>query len=168
MNKRADDDERRARTLYALTDQLQVQLRVLEETTPALDVRVVAQDSGDPETVVLVLTVQASRAAAEDLRVVLDQMRAISEAKRALREKARPDRADEVDLDAALQLLTTLSVKQLQAELHRQLDSMSEMGEMESLRLQMAMDRLTKLMTTLSNTLKKLADTASQITQNLK
>ena len=48
------------------------------------------------------------------------------------------------------------------------LDSLSEMGEMESLRLQMAMDRVSKMMSTLSNLLKKMSDTASQITQNLK
>jgi phage-related minor tail protein len=48
------------------------------------------------------------------------------------------------------------------------LDSMTEMGEMESLRLQMAMDRLSKMMSTLSNLLKKISDTASDITQNLK
>ena len=47
-------------------------------------------------------------------------------------------------------------------------DSMSEMGEMESLRLQMAMDRLSKMMSTLSNLLKKVSDTANSITQNLK
>ena len=35
------------------------------------------------------------------------------------------------------------------------LDSLSEMGEMESLRLQMAMDRLSRLMSTLSNLMKK-------------
>jgi hypothetical protein len=48
------------------------------------------------------------------------------------------------------------------------LDSMSEMGEMESLRLQMAMDRMSKLMTMLSNLLKKASDTSQTITQNLK
>ena len=48
------------------------------------------------------------------------------------------------------------------------LDSMSEMGEMESLRLQMAMDRISKMMSTLSNLLKKISDTASAITQNIK
>ncbi|MCC6810283.1 MAG: hypothetical protein IT381_22830 [Deltaproteobacteria bacterium] len=48
------------------------------------------------------------------------------------------------------------------------LDSLSEMGEMESLRLQMAMDRLSKLMSTLSNLLKKASETASGITQNIK
>lgn len=49
-----------------------------------------------------------------------------------------------------------------------QLDSLSELGEMESLRLQMAMDRLSKLMSTLSNVLKKMSDTGQTITQNLK
>lgn len=49
-----------------------------------------------------------------------------------------------------------------------ELDSMSEMGEVESLRLQMAMDRMSKLMSTLSNVLKKISETANQITQNLK
>ena len=48
------------------------------------------------------------------------------------------------------------------------LDSLSEMGEMESLRLQMAMDRLSKLMSTLSNLLKKASDTAQGISQNIK
>ena len=48
------------------------------------------------------------------------------------------------------------------------IDAMSEMGEMESLRLQMAMDRLSKVMSTLSNILKKTSDTANTITQNLK
>ena len=48
------------------------------------------------------------------------------------------------------------------------LDSLSEMGEMESLRLQMAMGRVSKMMSTLSNLLKKISDTASTIAQNIK
>lgn len=48
------------------------------------------------------------------------------------------------------------------------LDSMSEMGEMESLRLQMAMDRMSKQMSTLSNLLKKISDTQNSIIQNIK
>jgi hypothetical protein len=53
-------------------------------------------------------------------------------------------------------------------EMKSDIDSMSEMGEMESLRLQMAMDRMSKMMSTLSNLLKKVSDTADGITQNLK
>jgi hypothetical protein len=48
------------------------------------------------------------------------------------------------------------------------IDAMSELGETESLRLQMAMDRMSKMMSTLSNLLKKASETASGITQNLK
>lgn len=48
------------------------------------------------------------------------------------------------------------------------LDSMSELGEMESLRLQMAMDRLSKLMSTLSNLLKRASETSQSITENIK
>ena len=53
-------------------------------------------------------------------------------------------------------------------QLKGDLDSMSEMGEMESLRLQMAMDRMSKMMSTLSNLLKKISDTSQTITQNIK
>jgi len=49
-----------------------------------------------------------------------------------------------------------------------QLDSMSEMGETESLRLQMAMDRLSKMMGTLSNLLQSVETTNAAITQNMK
>lgn len=52
--------------------------------------------------------------------------------------------------------------------LRDRLDSMSEMGQMESLRLQMAMDRLSRMMSTLSNVLKKASDTSQAITQNIK
>lgn len=52
--------------------------------------------------------------------------------------------------------------------LANQKDSMSEMGEMESLRLQMAMDRLSRMMSTLSNIMKKASKTQQSITQNMK
>ncbi len=53
-------------------------------------------------------------------------------------------------------------------DVKQSLDSMSELGETESLRLQMAMDRLSKMMSTLSNILKKISDAEQSITQNLK
>jgi hypothetical protein len=45
---------------------------------------------------------------------------------------------------------------------------MNEMGEMESLRLQMTMDRMSKIMSILSNILRKMEETADTITSNLK
>ena len=63
---------------------------------------------------------------------------------------------------------TKADIDALVETMKNDLDSMSEMGEMESLRLQMAMDRLSKMMSTLSNILKKISDTANTITENLK
>ena len=64
--------------------------------------------------------------------------------------------------------VTRADVESARETIKNKLDSLSEMGEMESLRLQMAMDRMSKMMSTLSNLLKKMSDTASEITQNLK
>jgi hypothetical protein len=47
-------------------------------------------------------------------------------------------------------------------------DSMSEMGEMSSMRLQMAMDRRSKFVEALSNILKKVGSTQDAIVRNLK
>ena len=54
------------------------------------------------------------------------------------------------------------------ANTNQQLDLSSEMGEMESLRFQMAQERLAKMLGTLSNILAKSASTTSSITANLK
>ncbi|MEO5946286.1 MAG: hypothetical protein ABIP79_05680 [Chitinophagaceae bacterium] len=53
-------------------------------------------------------------------------------------------------------------------ELKNDIDSLSETGEMISLRLQMYMDRHTKFMTTITNIFKKFSDTSSALIQNLK
>jgi hypothetical protein len=70
------------------------------------------------------------------------------------------------DLEESLSTKADLD-KQIE-DLKKDLDALSEMGEMESLRLQMAMDRVSKMMSTLSNLLKKASDTANGIVQNLK
>lgn len=88
--------------------------------------------------------------------------------------KATRIRKDVVNLGLSFnQLLETVTkgkkdVDAAKESINNTLDSMSEMGEMESLRLQMAMDRLSKMMSTLSNLLKKISDTSSAITQNIK
>jgi hypothetical protein len=63
---------------------------------------------------------------------------------------------------------TKIEMNAMVEAMKHDLDTMSEVGEMESLRLQMAMDRLSRMMATLSNILKKISDTSQSITQNLK
>ena len=69
---------------------------------------------------------------------------------------------------AASMRTTAVELEAAADDVQSELDSLSEMGETESLRLQMAMDRMSKLMSTLSNLLKKTSETSSQITQNIK
>lgn len=62
-------------------------------------------------------------------------------------------------------------VEQLQAildDLKGELDSLSELSELESLRLQMLMDRRSKFISTLSNLLKKISSTQDTLIQDLK
>ena len=59
-------------------------------------------------------------------------------------------------------------INNLAEKLGRELDSMNEMSEMNSLRLQMYMDRLSKMQSTISNIMKKIDSTKNQIVQNLK
>jgi hypothetical protein len=55
----------------------------------------------------------------------------------------------------------------LQADAEK-LDSLGDLSQEQSMRLQMLMDRRSKFMTTLSNLMKKISDTAEGIVSNLK
>ncbi len=55
-----------------------------------------------------------------------------------------------------------------QQRLQDELDSMSEMGELQQMRLQMAMDRRAKLLETLSNVMKKMSQTKETLSANQK
>ena len=55
-----------------------------------------------------------------------------------------------------------------QQQIKDALDSNRELGETESMRLQMAMDRLSKLLQTLSNIVKIIGDAQVAIVQNIK
>ena len=156
---------------YALTDQLKVQLDTLDGTVPGVRVEIREADS-DIEGLVFSVLMEGARSSREDLRAVMDQLKAVTAQKEKVREalKQRPDRG--LDLLSVTSLLSSVIIRSeldlVVDQMKHDLDSMSELGEMESLRLQMAMDRMSKMMSTLSNLLKKISDTASQITQNMK
>jgi len=64
--------------------------------------------------------------------------------------------------------LTFADLRTLPTQLQSNLDNMNEMSEMTSMRLQMLMDRRSKLIEALSNIMKKIDDTNSSILQNIK
>ena len=106
------------------------------------------------ELVQLVLSL-AARAAEDDLREILAEVEKINAQKKRLRELV--DRlGQESD-----QLVGSLRAQ------YRDLFDASD-AELQSLQLQMAIDRLSKLLETLANILKKVSDTDSSIIQNIK
>ena len=113
----------------------------------------------------------ASKAAQEDLREIMESVEEINAAGRGLRPSTGTKMSHSLDTDSILELMLTIYWKELDDEvgsLQRDMDAKADLSELESLRLQMAMDRISKMMASLSNLLKKLADTNSSIVQNLK
>ncbi len=64
--------------------------------------------------------------------------------------------------------VTIGGLKNLLDDLKGKLDGMNEMSEMTSLRLQMTMDRRSKFISTLSQTMKKISTTQDILVQNIK
>lgn len=61
-----------------------------------------------------------------------------------------------------------LSEAELEASIAETKDSLADMSQMDQLQLQIAMDRLAKAMSALSNVLKKISDTQGSVTNNIK
>jgi flagellar hook-basal body complex protein FliE len=147
---------------------------------------------------------EASKAAEEDLKKIMDGVKAINAQKDAIRSimnevnqqvaasgKASPAtpcntpfcrslraRLSQVEAQAPpsrnvrrLQVRenpTFADLKAVQDDLKSKLDSMSEMSEADSMRLQMVMDRRSKLLEALSNLMKKTSDTSNSMISNIK
>ena len=128
---------------------------------------------GDIQAMAFLVLMQASKSAQEDLKAIMAGVKAVNGAKAKQREllglKQKQDaQADALDADSFVIALASLQVDALVAETEADIDSMSAMGEMQQIRLQMAMDRRAKMLSALCNIMKKIADTQSNITGNLK
>lgn len=99
---------------------------------------------------------QSARSAAQDLQEMVRQVEAIHGKKSALRELLERVAAESEELARALRCE------------YEELFVATEADELALAKLQTAMDRRSKLLETLSNILKKLADSDSAIAQNLK
>ncbi len=105
------------------------------------------RDGADIQALAFIALMESGKSAQEDLRAVAEEVRAANQAKAKLREA------------------------EVQVERERMADrkdSLSDLSQMQSLRLQMYMDRRSKLYETLSNMMKKAGDTDSTIVGNLK
>lgn len=169
---------------------------------------------GDIEALAFLVLMQAAKSAQEDLKAILEEVRAINQVKQRQREALaklkrqlgdaaendEPDREDKtvsansraaLDTNLVTQFIMAVAARQSDQELiaaadqyilareryqraerisvpKDELDSLSEISEMEQLRLQVIMDRRSKMISMLSNLMKKMSETQDAITQNLK
>jgi Arc/MetJ-type ribon-helix-helix transcriptional regulator len=183
-------------------------LRLMEEKDRVSDI-LGSFDGSDIEEMAIIVFMQAARDAEEDLKEIMNEMKAMNAAKRKLRElqkkikcdiansagQPRPkfdqnglgsERAYHHALIPVPDLCSKSGVKFIETDLYKgrivdvlileairddlsdKLDGMSEMSEMDSLRLQMMMDRRSRMLETLSNIMKKISSTAESIVDNLK
>lgn len=120
-------------------------------------------NGGDIEAVCFLVLMQASKDAGEDLKTIMDGVENINKQKDAQRK----------NMQAISHPNNTLSKNENTIQSNPKLapvkkDSLSNLSEMQQIRLQMAMDRRSKLISTISNIMKKISDTQNQILQNLK
>ncbi|HMU47295.1 MAG TPA: hypothetical protein PKC72_13065 [Chitinophagaceae bacterium] len=149
-------------------------------------------NGGDIEALAFLVLMQASKSAQEDLKAIMAKVKSINEQKAKLRSaqatlKDKNTAISRVQLDSFHLLLkeratsgqttgiartkqpvTKAEISDLDSKLKANQDSLSELGEIQSLKMQMAMDRMTKMMSTISNILKKIKSTQDSIIQNLK
>lgn len=123
----------------------------------------------DIDSMVQWIMFQAAKDSNSDLRNIMDKMQNNNKKKRELRNLLNSQNQRITLCTRGTCGRTSLAQLNLEREkMNQQMDSLSEMGEMESLRLQMVMDRMSKMISTLSNILKKISETSSTIIQNIK
>jgi CRISPR/Cas system CSM-associated protein Csm2 small subunit len=112
---------------------------------------------GDIEALAFIVLMQATNDQDQDLQNIMAAVKAQNNAKSELRNQMQ-----------VTHQITAQQINQDVQDIKGRLDSMNEMSEMTSMRLQMAMDRRSKFVEALSNILKKIDDTQNTIIQNMK
>jgi hypothetical protein len=130
----------------------------------------------DVQEVVERIMISLSEDSEADLRASLEQVQAITSGKQKMRhlltqvkqelrqvqqQSNHADHSDHSDDYTAL-------VTDAQYAIEDRLDALGELSQAAAQRLQMAIDRRSKFLSTLSNIMKKMSDTDAAITQNLK
>ena len=119
----------------------------------------------DIQAFAFIVMMEAAKSAREDLKSIMDDVKATNSEKQRQRDIINGLHQAPAGCADNQQGCNESDPKET---VKNKLDSLSEMGETESLRLQMAMDRVSKFMSTLSNLLKKESETSATIIQNIK
>jgi hypothetical protein len=143
---------------------------------------------GDINALAFLVMMEASKSAREDLKSIMSGVKQINDAKAALRKKAKDSKATsespkQTTVKAASEprqparanlapvqprpIPKAAFARKLQSA-RNDMDSLSELGEEQSLRLQMQMDKMATSAATISKLMKKFSDTSQSITGNMK
>lgn len=122
---------------------------------------------GDITALAMIVMMDAVKSAPEDLKAIMEATKALNDSKAAQRaamcawKQAMQDTKGDAqeDKDAA---------RDDKEPLQDHMDSLSDRSEQDQLRLQLAMDRYSKIMSTLSSLMQKKSDTSSAILGNMK
>ncbi len=148
-----------------------------------------ALEGMDIDALMQLVMFECAKAAADDTRELLAEMqrsnkqkqetRSMLDRAKSEREKIRKQLQDEINksgqtsVGRCRSLINCQDARLAQIEvsvkaLESKMDALAEFGKTLTLRLQMAMDRMAKFYSILSNLLKKLSDTATGIVSNMK
>ncbi|HAZ12264.1 MAG: hypothetical protein A2X86_03415 [Bdellovibrionales bacterium GWA2_49_15] len=123
----------------------------------------------DIETLIIIVLSELAKSESEELKTLLEEMKSNNKRKEELRKSAvRIKQAKAGCFRAKCEIVSLQDWDTLENSIKSQLDSISEMGELESLRLQIAMDRRSKFVSTLSNVMKKMSETSTAVIGNMK
>jgi hypothetical protein len=135
-----------------------------------------AGSDGDIMALAQLVMMQAAQEAADDLRAQMQAIKDGQKQRTALRGRAVVQGAGNLAAGQArpaptlsvLDRPTRTSLNQQFNELKTEMDSLGDLSEEQSLRIQMYMDRYAKFMEMLSNMMKKASDTQAGIISNMK
>jgi hypothetical protein len=126
-----------------------------------------ASHEADLESLVLAAMQTVTNEQVRELQARMAEFQARAAAKQRMRHLQGQIIAERARLQGHGTAYSAL-VDEAQQAITAHLSETDDLSASESLRLQMAMDRMSKMMTVLSNMLKKMSDTANTITQNFK
>lgn len=178
-------------SLRSWVDQQVIKAQSNAQTTDATiigDARAGLSNSGlgsaDIDALAFIVMMQVALDADKELRATLDAMNAANKKKAAFREAKEHVDADLAANARARNIYVMDAPPMTAGRVDRAVigniarvvvdspkslrDTYGELGDLASMRLQVQMDRRSKLISTVSNLLKKISETESSITQNLK
>ncbi len=101
-------------------------------------------------------------------RVQLDSFKLVIKRSKAMRQNKRILNPASSSISSAERNVSPKEISVVKDQLNMEYNSTNEMSEMQTVKLQMAMDRRSKMISKVSNLMKKISDSQQSIIQNLK